>query len=100
MAAFSTLNLAPALLESVAAQGFDTMTPVQAQSLPPILAGRDVIAQAVTGSGKTAAFGLGVLQALEIETAAVQTLVLYTRELPTRSARRSACWHTHPTSSC
>ena len=82
MAAFSTLNLAPALLESVAAQGFDTMTPVQAQSLPPILAGRDVIAQAVTGSGKTAAFGLGVLQALAIETAAVQTLVLCpTREL-------------------
>jgi len=58
------------------------MTPIQAQSLPPILAGRDVIAQGKTGSGKTAAFGLGILSKLETKRFIVQALVLCpTREL-------------------
>ena len=56
--------------------------PVQAQSLPAILDGRDVIAQAPTGSGKTAAFGLGLLQAIDPSLIRVQALVLCpTREL-------------------
>jgi len=58
------------------------MTPIQAAALPEILAGRDVIAQARTGSGKTAAFGLGLLQKLEVERFRIQILVLCpTREL-------------------
>lgn len=58
------------------------MTPVQAQSLPPMLAGRDVMAQARTGSGKTAAFGLALLSQLRVEAFSVQALVLCpTREL-------------------
>jgi ATP-dependent RNA helicase DbpA len=58
------------------------MTPIQAQSLPHVLAGKDVIAQGKTGSGKTAAFGLGLLSALDIKHNAVQSLVLCpTREL-------------------
>lgn len=58
------------------------MTPIQAKSLPPILAGRDVIAQGKTGSGKTAAFGLGILSKLETKQFSVQALVLCpTREL-------------------
>ncbi len=58
------------------------MTPVQTQSLPHILAGKDVIAQAKTGSGKTAAFGLGLLQKLDVKHYRVQSLVLCpTREL-------------------
>ncbi|WP_049622766.1 ATP-dependent RNA helicase DbpA [Frateuria defendens] len=82
MTAFSTLPLKPALLASLAAHGYDAMTPVQAQSLPPMLQGRDVIAQARTGSGKTAAFGLGLLQALDADTTRLQALVLCpTREL-------------------
>ncbi|MFI4959254.1 MAG: ATP-dependent RNA helicase DbpA, partial [Lysobacterales bacterium] len=58
------------------------MTPVQAQSLPSMLGGRDVIAQAQTGSGKTAAFGLSLLQSLDVDTIRLQALVLCpTREL-------------------
>lgn len=59
---FTTLPLLPALLDNLQSLGFEQMTPIQAQSLPLILEGRDLIAQAKTGSGKTAAFGLGVLQ--------------------------------------
>ncbi|SFS17272.1 ATP-independent RNA helicase DbpA [Dyella sp. OK004] len=82
MTAFSTLPLKPALLASLETLGYADMTPVQAESLPPILEGRDVIAQARTGSGKTAAFGLGLLQALDVDTIRLQTLVLCpTREL-------------------
>jgi ATP-independent RNA helicase DbpA len=82
MTAFNTLPLQPALLASVQTLGYEQMTPVQAQSLPPMLQGRDVIAQAQTGSGKTAAFGLALLQSLEVGTIRLQALVLCpTREL-------------------
>ncbi|RCS29325.1 ATP-dependent RNA helicase DbpA [Rhodanobacter denitrificans] len=82
MTAFSTLPLKPALLASVDTLGYAEMTPVQAQSLPPMLQGRDVIAQAQTGSGKTAAFGLSLLQMLDADTIRLQALVLCpTREL-------------------
>ena len=64
------------------------MTPIQAQSLPPILADKDVIAQGKTGSGKTAAFGLGLLQKLEVKDFRVQSLVLCpTRELADQVAK-------------
>ncbi|MDN5923394.1 MAG: ATP-dependent RNA helicase DbpA [Xanthomonadales bacterium] len=82
MTEFTTLPLNPALLASVDTLGYTEMTPVQAQSLPPMLAGRDVIAQAQTGSGKTAAFGLSLLQALDVDSIRLQALVLCpTREL-------------------
>jgi len=82
MTDFSSLSLRPELLASAQARGFAQMTPVQAESLPPILAGADVLAQAVTGSGKTAAFGFGLLQRIEVARAECQALVLCpTREL-------------------
>jgi ATP-independent RNA helicase DbpA len=82
MTDFNTLPLKPALLASIETLGYTTMTPVQAQSLPPMLEGRDVIAQAQTGSGKTAAFGLRLLQGLDADTIRLQALVLCpTREL-------------------
>ena len=82
MTDFSTLPLKPALLASVETLGYTEMTPVQAQSLPPMLQGRDVIAQAKTGSGKTAAFGLSLLHSLDVDTIRLQALVLCpTREL-------------------
>ena len=81
-AGFDTLALAPATLENLASLGYRTMTPIQAASLPPALAGRDLIAQAQTGSGKTAAFALALLAHLNPRRFAVQALVLCpTREL-------------------
>ncbi len=79
---FSSLKLQPELLKNIHSLGYTEMTPIQAQSLPHILAGKDVIAQAKTGSGKTAAFGLGILETLDIKSSSVQSLVLCpTREL-------------------
>ena len=79
---FSTLPLSDALLRGVDALGYAAMTPVQALALPPILDGRDLLAQAPTGSGKTAAFGLGLLHRLDPAAAQTAALVLCpTREL-------------------
>jgi len=81
-ALFSTLSLAPAQLEALAGLGYSTMTPVQAQSLPAILQRKDVIIQAKTGSGKTAAFGIGLLHHLNPRFFGVQAMVMCpTREL-------------------
>ncbi|MDZ7890968.1 MAG: ATP-dependent RNA helicase DbpA [Rhodoferax sp.] len=82
MTAFSTLPLAPATLANLQQLGFDAMTPIQAASLPVALAGKDLIAQAQTGSGKTAAFALPLLAKLNPRWFAVQAMVLCpTREL-------------------
>ncbi|MCL4790775.1 MAG: ATP-dependent RNA helicase DbpA [Gammaproteobacteria bacterium] len=82
MSDFSELTLSPALHQGVTAAEYLEMTPVQAASLPAILAGRDVIAQAMTGSGKTAAFALGLLAAIDAASIRLQGLVLCpTREL-------------------
>src|SRR4029450_3629192 len=61
---FSSFNLHPDLLRGLAAQGFTAPTPIQKQAIPPGCAGRDVLACAMTGSGKTAAFLLPILQRL------------------------------------
>ena len=82
MTAFTQLALPAALLEAVELAGLTDMTPVQEQALPPILENRDVLALAPTGSGKTAAFGLGLLQSIDPSLIRVQALVLCpTREL-------------------
>ena len=59
--AFNTLPLSAAMLANLESLGYAQMTPIQAQALPVILKGMDLIAQAKTGSGKTAAFGIGLL---------------------------------------
>lgn len=83
MTAFSTLNVLPAAqLDNLNELGYLSMTPVQAAALPAILEGRDVRVQAKTGSGKTAAFGLGLLQQIDAGLFQTQSLVLCpTREL-------------------
>ena len=87
-ALFSSLNLHPDLLKNLTSLGYDTMTPIQEQSLPEILAGKDVIAQGQTGSGKTAAFGLGLLEKLAVKRFRIQSLVLCpTRELADQVAK-------------
>jgi ATP-independent RNA helicase DbpA len=85
---FSSLNLSPALLENLASLGYLQMTPIQAQSLPLVLDGKDLIAKAKTGSGKTAAFTLGLLSSLNVNRLEVQALVLCpTRELADQVAQ-------------
>jgi len=74
--AFSSVSLQPDLLDNLSSMGYAEMTPIQAQSLPPILNGQDVIAQSKTGSGKTAAFGLGLLENLDAKDFSAQALVL------------------------
>ena len=79
---FSSLPLTPAMLSNIQSLDFRKMTPIQAHGLPVILAGKDLLAQAKSGSGKTAAFAIGTLHKLEIRTYQVQALVLCpTREL-------------------
>jgi ATP-independent RNA helicase DbpA len=85
---FSSLPLSRSTLHTLEELGFTKMTPVQAESLPHILKNRDVIAQAKTGSGKTAAFGIGLLHKLNVEKFQVQSLVLCpTRELADQVAK-------------
>jgi ATP-independent RNA helicase DbpA len=86
--AFSTQPLPEAMLRNLDSLGYETMTPIQAQSLPHILQNSDVIAKAKTGSGKTAAFGIGMLMKLDVGTFRVQEVVLCpTRELSEQVAR-------------
>jgi ATP-dependent RNA helicase DbpA len=91
---FASLPLPPATLENLQRLGYTSMTPIQAASLPLALAGKDLIAQAKTGSGKTAAFALALLANLNPRRFAVQALVLCpTRELAeqvTQEVRRLA----------
>lgn len=85
---FDTLPLPPAVLLNLERLGYSRMTPIQAASLPLTLGGRDLIAQAKTGSGKTAAFALPLLSRLDIRRWAVQAMVLCpTRELAEQVAQ-------------
>ena len=80
--AFNTLPLSPAALANLQTLGYLVMTPIQAAALPLALAGQDLIAQAQTGSGKTAAFALALLARLDARRPDTQALVLCpTREL-------------------
>ena len=89
---FAALALSPPMLANLQQLGYTTMTPIQAASLPPALLGKDLIAQASTGSGKTAAFALALLANLNPRRFAVQALVLcnpggiFERNLVTRVA--------------
>src|SRR5882762_6376901 len=82
MTTFSDLGLAPDILAAIRDVGYESPSPIQEQAIPPLLEGSDVIGQAQTGSGKTAAFGLPMLQYVDPSEAEVQGLVLTpTREL-------------------
>ena len=79
---FKSLAIKSELLDSIAALEYQTMTPVQAQGLPVILEGKDLLAQAKTGSGKTAAFAIGLLNKIDTRHYHTQAVVLCpTREL-------------------
>ncbi len=85
---FSDLKLPTALQDVLAEIGYTTLTPVQAQSIPVLLEGRDLIGQSRTGSGKTAAFSIPILRNINVKSRVVQALVLCpTRELCAQVAR-------------
>lgn len=79
---FNELGLSSEIMQAVEAMGFTTPSPIQAASIPVLLAGNDIIGQAKTGTGKTAAFGIPVIEAIEPNTGTVQALIMCpTREL-------------------
>ena len=86
--AFSSLGLKPDLVKNLSSLGYEEMTPIQAKTLPELLQGKDVIGEAKTGSGKTAAFGLALLNKLEVKRFRIQSLVICpTRELADQVAK-------------
>ncbi|KJY51259.1 ATP-dependent RNA helicase [Bombilactobacillus mellis] len=79
---FNELNLDDSLLSAIAEAGFNEATPIQAQTIPLVLSGVDVIGQAQTGTGKTASFGLPILQEIDVQNPHIQALIISpTREL-------------------
>ena len=79
---FAELGLPEKMLKAIAAVGYETPSPIQAETIPPLLAGRDVLGQAQTGTGKTAAFALPILSKMDLSRKGIQALVLTpTREL-------------------
>lgn len=93
---FAQLNLAPPILQAVDEVGYETPSPIQAESIPPLLAGRDLLGQAQTGTGKTAAFALPLLSRLDLSQTQPQILVLTpTRELAIQVAEAMQTYARH-----
>ena len=93
MKTFSELSVSAVLQTNLAQNNFVTPTPVQAESIPPALEGRDVVATAQTGTGKTLAFVLPVLESLlkqPIETGVSAVILSPTRELAIQAGRKVA----------
>jgi ATP-dependent RNA helicase DeaD len=90
---FAELGLAAELLDALRALGYETPSPIQAQAIPQLLAGVDLIGQAQTGTGKTAAFALPIVQRVDVSLARPQALVLVpTRELAIQVAEAFASY--------
>jgi len=88
---FADLNLSPELLRAVERMGFEQASPIQAEAIPKLLEGHDVIGQSQTGSGKTAAFGIPAVELVDAASRRVQVLILCpTRELASQVAEEIA----------
>jgi ATP-dependent RNA helicase DeaD len=84
---FKDLDLSKEVQKAIAEMGFEEATPIQSQSIPPIMEGKDVIGQAQTGTGKTCAFGIPAIEMVEPDSRTIQVLVLCpTRELAIQNA--------------
>ncbi len=93
---FNDLALVEPLLQALKDVGYENPSPIQAQTIPSLLAGRDVLGQAQTGTGKTAAFALPVLSKIDLKSRSVQSLVLApTRELAIQVAEAFQKYATH-----
>jgi len=97
VASFADLGLTPALLRAVADKGYDTPTPIQRQAIPAVLARRDVLAGAQTGTGKTAGFVLPILQLLDGSTSRTPRALILTptRELAAQVAESARTYGRH-----
>ncbi len=93
---FSELLLAPAIHKVINEVGYETPSPIQARSIPPLLEGRDLLGQAQTGTGKTAAFALPLLSLIDLKLKSPQILVLTpTRELALQVAEAMSTYARH-----
>ena len=93
---FDSLDLLPPILQAVNDSGYTTPTEIQTQSIPHLLAGKDIIGQAQTGTGKTAAFALPILCNIELNLRKTQVLVLApTRELAIQVAEAFQTYAKH-----
>ena len=93
---FSQLAIAPQILQAIEEIGYESPSPIQAESIPPLLEGRDLLGQAQTGTGKTAAFALPVLSRLNLDLNMPQVLVLTpTRELALQVAEAMQTYARH-----
>src|SRR5690606_11980951 len=93
---FADLALPEPLLRVLRDVGYESPSPIQAQTIPPLLAGQDLVGQAQTGTGKTAAFALPILAKIDTSISATQALVLApTRELAIQVAEAFQKYATH-----
>jgi len=93
---FRDLSLSPPLIQALEERGYERPTPIQAGAIPPLLEGRDLVGQAQTGTGKTAAFALPLLACIDLENNAVQAIVLTpTRELALQVAEATRAYGKH-----
>ena len=93
---FDDVDLSPAILETVREIGYESPSPLQAASIPHLLAGRDLLGQAQTGTGKTAAFALPILSRIDVSKRVPQALVLApTRELAIQVAEAFQTYARH-----
>jgi ATP-dependent RNA helicase DeaD len=93
---FADLGLSPALLEAITGVGYETPSPIQAATIPPLLEGHDVLGMAQTGTGKTAAFALPILSRLDMSQKSPQAIVLApTRELAIQVAEAFQRYASH-----
>ncbi len=88
---FSELGLSPEILKAIAKLGFEQAAPIQAEAIPVLMLGKDVVGQSQTGSGKTAAFGIPAIEKTDPQDRAVQVLIL----CPTRELAVQVCEEVH-----
>ncbi|RYD03701.1 hypothetical protein N752_18305 [Desulforamulus aquiferis] len=87
MLTFNELGLSDPLIRAISEMGFEETTPIQERTIPAALRGRDLVGQAQTGTGKTAAFGIPMIEQINIENEQIQGIVLTpTRELAVQVA--------------
>ena len=90
---FDSLGLSPEIMRALGQRDIEMSTPVQAGCIPPMMAWQDVIAKAPTGTGKTFAYGIPIVEHVDPEEESVQAVILApTRELAIQITDRSACW--------